>query len=51
MKRMSIVEYVKRNYTKLPKSSFNTEEVVVVLEMRLEWIGGVNAVMDCGNRH
>ena len=34
MKRMNIVEYVNRNYAKLPKSSFNNEEVVVVLEIR-----------------
>jgi hypothetical protein len=36
---MNIVTYVKKNYDKLPKSNFNADELVIVLNIRNEDYG------------
>jgi len=36
---MNITTYVKRHYDKLPKSSFNDQELVVVMELQNEDYG------------
>ena len=42
LNRVNIVDYVRENYNSLPKSNFNEQEIVVVLEIQHEDYGWGN---------